>query len=428
MFIHIVAGLVLAAATPSGTYATHGDERLEELIEEALQKNPRVLQAFADYQAARHRVPQAIALPDPKVSVTQFARTIETRVGSQQRMLALSQSIPGVGKRAARGQLASKAAAVKDELYQGVRSEIVLRIKHAYYDLGFLDRALAASREEESLLEHFEEVARRRYAQGFGLQGDALRLQAQITQSIQRRQQLLGQRIDVEATLNALRVVPADTPIAEVRLLDLPNLKLERELLAEIGRRARPEVKAALLRIEESEKQVHLARIQHRPDFTVGLSWGNIRARGAQVGGLPIPGDGKDSYAVSVGLTLPLFRSKYDAGIREAAERLAAARFAYHGSATEMESEIRSITFRIETIEKQINLFERALVHQAEQALQSTESAYSNGTVEVTGLLDIQRMLLDVQLGLARLQADYLKAVADLERVIGSIVPEGVPS
>ena len=46
----------------------------------------------------------------------------------------------------------------------------------------------------------------------------------------------------------------------------------------------------------------------------------------------------------------------------------------------------------------------------------------------MTGLLDIQRTLLDAQLGLARLQADYLKAVADLERAIGAAVPEEMHS
>ena len=142
---------------------------------------------------------------------------------------------------------------------------------------------------------------------------------------------------------------------------------------------------------------------------------------------MPIPGNGKDSYSVSIGLSLPLFRSKYDAGIREAAELLSAARFAYRDSVSEMEAQIRSISFRIETIERQVSLFESTLIPQAEQALQSMEAAYSNGTTEVTGLLDIQRTLLDVQLGLARLHADYLKSVADLERAIGSAVPEKVP-
>lgn len=428
MFTHLVAGLALAAGTPSGTYSTHGDDRLKALIEEALQANPRVLQAFAEYQAARHRVPQEAGLPDPTVSFAQFVRTVETRVGPQRRMLGFSQGIPGLGKRAAKSQLASKSVEVIDELYSAVQAEIVLRVKHAYFDIAFVDRALAVSRDDRFLLEHFEEIARRRYAQGFGLQGDVLRLQAQITRAIHRRQDLLGQRVTLEAMLNTLRDAPADTSIVTVELSGLPGLQLEREALVEIGRQARPEIRAAFRKIEETEKQVHVAKIRHRPDFTVGLNWGNIRARGTDLSEVPIPGNGKDSYSVSVALSLPLFRSKYDAGIREAAERHSAARFAYRESSSEMTAQIRAISFRIETIKRQLQLFESTLVPQAEQALLSTEAAYSNGTIEVTGLLDIQRTLLDVQLGLARLQADYLKAAADLERAIGAAVPEEVPS
>ncbi|MDE0103907.1 MAG: TolC family protein [Bryobacterales bacterium] len=428
MFIHLVAGMALAAGTPSGTFATHGDDRLKALIEDALGANPRVLRAFADYQAARHRGPQEAALPDPTVSFIQFARTVETRVGPQQRMLSVSQGIPGLGKRAVKSQLASKSAEVQDEVYSATKAEIVLRVKHAYYELGYLDRALAKTRADEGLLEHFEEIARRRYAQGFGLQADSLRLQAQIMRAVHRRQQLLGRRVDLEAALNSLRDVPADTEISEVFLPHVPDLDLERESLGAIGRQARSEVRAAFRRIEENEKLVHLARIRHRPDLTLGLAWGNIRARGAQTAGPPIPGDGKDSYAVSIGVTLPLFRRKYDAGIREAAERLHAARLAYRDSTSMMDAEIRSLSFRIENTESQIRLFETTLLPQAEQALESTLAAYATGAIEVTGLLDIQRTLLDVQLGLARLQADYLKAVADLERAIGAAVPEEVQS
>ncbi len=427
MLIHRAVGLALVAATSLSPCAAHGDERLEGLIEEALRKNPHVLRSFADYQAARHRVPQAAALPDPVVSATQFVRTIETRVGSQQRMLGLSQAIPGVGKRTARRQLASKAADVLSALYQGVRAEIVHSVKHAYYDIAYVDQALTASSEGQALLEHFEEMARRRYAQGFGLQGDALRLQAQITQAVQRRQSLLAERAELEATLNALCNVPAETPIGAVPLAGLPKLRLDPKSLADLSIRAQPAVKVALLRMEESEKRLHLSRIRHRPDLTVGVGWGNIRARGTDTLSTPIPGNGKDSYAFAVGMTLPLFRNKYDAGVREASEQLAAARFAYRGSARALESEIRSISFRLETIQRQIGLFERTLVPQAEQALRVIEAAYSNGTIEVTGLLDVQRMLLDVQLGLAKLRTDYLKAVADLERATGAAVAEEGP-
>ncbi len=424
MVIHLVAGLLVAAVGGAQTFATHGDERLEAVIAAALEHNPQVLQAFADYQAALHRVPQATALPDPKFSATQYARSIETRVGPQERMLTLTQDFPGFGKRASKGQVASKLAAVADELYRATRAEVVRQVKQAYFDLAYVDRALSLSREDEQLLSHFEDMARRRYAQGFGLQGDVVRLQAQITQAINFRLQLQLQRVDLEASLNALRYQPADAPVGEIRLSQRPSVRLDTESLAVLGRRMKPELKAAFLRLEGREKGIELARRHYRPDFSVGVTWGNVRARGIGTPDMPFPNDGKDVYGVTVGMTLPLSRGKYDAGVREASELLAAAKAAYRNAANGMDAAIRAISFRMETYERQVELFETALLPQAEQSLLSMETAYANGALGVISLLDIQRMLLDVRLGLARLETDYLKALADLERAIGAAVPE----
>ena len=428
MGMYWASGLLLGVLP---TVATHDDERLAALIDEALRNNPGVHRAFAEYQAALHRIPQAVSLPDPRLSVTQFARSIETRVGSQERQLSFSQEFPGVGKRAAMGQMASKSAEAADELHRARRAEVVRQVKSAYFNLGYVDRAIELSFEDEALLEHFEEVARERYAQGFGLQGDVVRLQAQITRSISDRQRLLRERVDLEAALNSIRGRPPATPVARVRLPDRPVLVLDDRRLMEIGLRERPELRAAFSRIEEREKGVDLAGKRFRPDLSLGVSWGNIIAPRAPLPGtppMPLAQIGKDSYAVTFGMTLPIRRAKYDAGVREAVERFSAAREGYRDAASAMESEVRSTTFDLETIQQQIDLFRNALLPQAEQALLSTQAAYSAGSLGLVSLLDIQRELLDVRLGLARLHADYLDRVADLERAIGTAVPEEDPS
>ena len=68
-------------------------------------------------------------------------------------------------------------------------------------------------------------------------------------------------------------------------------------------------------------------------------------------------------------------------------------------------------------------LFERALIPQAQQALQSAETGYSTGVSGVLDLLDSERVLLDAKLGLARLESDYSKALAEMERAIGTAFP-----
>ena len=412
-----------AETTPA--YATHGDARLAALIAEALERNPRIREAHALWQASRHRAPQAAALPDPVLAVTQHARFPQTRVGPQTTVLSVTQPVPGFGKRALRGQVAAKAAEVRAELHRAQRAEVVRLVKRAYYDLGYVDRALAISREEEELLRHSEVLARSRYAQGFGQQADVLRLQAEITRALNRREDLRRSRVDAEAMLNALLDRDAAAPIRPVALGARPATEIDGDALAASGR-ARPEVQAAQRRIEGAEREMELARRQRRPDFSVGVSWGHVLGRRDPAGrAAPPVGDGQDVYSVMVGMSLPFLRAaRYDAAFREAAERSTSARAAYRTTVNETERAVRSTGFRLQSIERQIALFENALLPQAGQSLIATEAAYAAGGAGVVDLLDSQRVLLDVRFGLARLDVDYLKALADLERSVGAAVPE----
>lgn len=54
---------------------------MRHYVNEALERNPGVHEAFGRYRAALERVPQADTLPDLVFSFTQSLRSVETRVG-----------------------------------------------------------------------------------------------------------------------------------------------------------------------------------------------------------------------------------------------------------------------------------------------------------------------------------------------------------
>ncbi len=415
----------LALAQP---YTANGDTRLDALITAALERSPDVQRSFSLYQAALQRIPQVTALPDPMLGFSQHVRTPETRVGPQTTLISLSQRFPWFGKLSDQGKVAAKNAAALAELHEASKLEVVRQVKLAYYDLSYIDRAISITQEDELLLKHYEQLAQARYSQGVGLQQGIVKLQAEITRDLNRMTILRRQRVDAEAVLNTVRDHPAETPVALVDFPQRPRVEVDLNKLYASGRSARPEVKAAFLDIERNEKRIHLAQRQYWPDFTLGVSWGNVRNRNDELGLLSPPeNNGKDLYSLTFGINIPLFRSKYDAGVREAAEGFSAARQAYRDTVNTVELSIRSLGFRIQSIQEQIDLFERALLPQAEQALRSTEAAYSTGTVGVIDLLDGERVLLDVRIGLARLATDYMKALAEMERAIGSPFPEVTP-
>ena len=428
MRIRIALVLLATASAAAQSYSTNGDEQLAGYIARAVENNPAVRESFARYRSALQRLPQVGALPDPMIGVTQFARTPETRVGPQTTMLSISQRLPWFGKLSDQEKVAAKEAAVLAAHHEADKAEVVRQVKLTYYDLAYVDTASAIANEDLELLRHYETLAEARYAQGLGLQQAVVKLQAEITRDLNRLETLQRQRVDAEAVLNMLMDRAVDTPLARVTLPAIPVGAFDTDRLYVLARQRRPEIEAAFQRIESDEKRIHLARKQYRPDFTVGAGFTNVLGRRDPAGRMmPPPGNGKNIYSVTVGVNLPIFRRKYDAGVLEATERLLASKAGYRGQVNQAEVSIRSVGFRLETIRRQISLFEDALLPQAEQALRSSEVAYSTSLVGVLELLDSERVLLEVRLGLAQLRSDYMKALGEMERATGAAFPEDKP-
>jgi outer membrane protein TolC len=370
-------------------------------------------------------MPQVSALPDPVLSITQYLRTPETRVGPQTTMFSLAQKFPWFGKLSDREKIAAKEAAVMREQYEARKAETIRQVKAAYYSLAYLDRSVALTKEDLSLLEHYETLAQARYSQGVGLQQAVVKLQAEITRDRNRLDELKIQRVSVEATLNRLVDRPAQSPIGRVELTERPKIEIEYDRLFGVGRTHRPEVIGALLRVEKDEKRIQLAKRDYWPDFTLGASFVNVLGRRDLAGSMNPPDqNGKNVWAVTGSVNIPIYRRKYDAAVQEATEDKIASREGYRDVVNSVESAVRTVGFEIETTEDQIALFKETLLPQAEQALRSSEAAYSTGTLGVLDLLDSERVLLNVRLGLAQLRTDYMKSLADMERAIGDSFPE----
>ncbi len=78
---------------------------------------------------------------------------------------------------------------------------------------------------------------------------------------------------------------------------------------------------------------------------------------------------------------------------------------------------------RLDTLTHQMELFDTVLIPQTEEALLATEAAYETGQLGVLDLLDSERMLLEIRLIRARYASDFLVALTDLERAVGTSVP-----
>jgi outer membrane protein TolC len=137
----------------------------------------------------------------------------------------------------------------------------------------------------------------------------------------------------------------------------------------------------------------------------------------------PPEDDGRDIFGIMLGFNIPLWEGKNMSRVRGATETRLASERNYDKIENKVEFSIRDGVLRADTALDQLALYEKVLIPQAEQALDSTESAYATGKLNALDLIDSERFLLSVRLAHAKLKTDYMKALADIERAIGKTFP-----
>jgi len=191
-----------------------------------------------------------------------------------------------------------------------------------------------------------------------------------------------------------------------------------------LGEANQQDLLAAQYQIEKGNQQIRLAKKEYFPDFTVGFNYTVVADRDDSMGRLnPPEGNGDNASAVVLGFNIPLWEGKLMSGVREAKELKYASERAYDRLENQMQFSVRDGVIRAETSLDQLELYEKVLIPQAEQALESTQSAYSTGTLNALDLIDSERFLLNARVAHARLVADYMIALADIERAIGTAFP-----
>jgi cobalt-zinc-cadmium efflux system outer membrane protein len=422
-----VAAPVQPPAEASGAPGFYAPEPvLATYVRAALAANPGVQASLQVYRAALERVHVVDALPEPMVGFSQAIEAVQTRVGPQLNTLTLSQAFPWFGKLDLRGKVAVQEAAAAHEGYRARQRDVIAQVKKAFYNLAYGDAAIAIAREEQSLLGHYEDLAQARYASGQGLQQGVIKIQAEITKVVNRLDTLQQQRDVLAARLNMLMNRPPEQTIPAVAEPGLPaRVVLDLKRLEARGETDRPEIKTADALVVRGERGLELAHKDFWPDFTVGAGFVNVGHRTDAAGiAQPPPDNGRNAFTVTFGVSVPIQRAKYHADVRRAADELESARLHRADAYNEMTFAVRDQVVRLQTLGEQVRLVTDVLVPQTDEALRSTEAAYETGQVGVLELLDSERSRLDVRLIRARDIADYLVALADLERAIGAPFPE----
>jgi outer membrane protein TolC len=398
----------LAEATKTDSPPT----RIEELVREALARNPEIQAAQRGAEAKRARIPQAKAWSDPTFTLGYGGNilppyTLMKGDPSSQRQFMAEQVIPYPGKTRLRGEIAAREADAEATGIDEVSRRVTAEVKQAYFDLYLTDQSLSTLAKERQILEQLAQVSQIRYSVGKGVQQDIIRAQVELTRLSERQTILEQTRRTLEAQLNSLRDLPVDTPVgpaSEVRQSVLVQTPAELQSAAEA---TFPALKRQQAMIEGNQLTVNLARKEVRPDFSVGYTY-------MQRAGMP------DMYGFTFSTSLPVFRrNKQDQAIREAALNLEAAQRSVGNQLTLLRYRVKQEFVAAEAADRLMKLYTEGLVPQSRLALESSLASYEAGASDFQTVLSNFTTILEYELNYHQQLANHEKALARLEELTG---------
>jgi outer membrane protein TolC len=295
--------------------------------------------------------------------------------------------LPGPGKLAAAGEAAVQESRTSYHAFEREILSVAVAVKSAYYRLHFLDESLRLQRATVDLLGDLEQIAQSQNAAGRVTLQDVLRAQIEKDQVLTQIENLEDSRIALVAELKAAlgRNVGDPDPPVPAAFQPSPEAGPPDEVL----RRALaldPALRAMQADVQRAEAMVQLAQKASVPDFSVGLE--------ADVKASPV------MLTPSIGMTLPVWRDKIEAGIAAAQADKQAAGARLDAQRIAVAAELAMTLYGYRASLRDIDLLANRLVPKARQSLAAARPAYATGRASFLDVIDAQRQLLAFESGL----------------------------
>jgi outer membrane protein TolC len=385
--------------------------RLDDVVKEALEKNPEAQSALHGIAALKRRVPQARALPDPTVSVGWAGNlapfSLQSGDPSSSRAITVGEQFPYPGKLKLQGEIASKDADAAQAGYEAVERRVAAGVKATFYDYFYFDQAIRTTQQDKDLLEKLSKIAEARYRVGKAMQSDVLRSQVEISLLLEKLTQLEQQRATAQARLNAYLQRSPESPLPPAEAVAPRSIRYSLDELYALAANNDTAVELNQRMVERGRLGVALAQRAYRPDIGVGYMF---QQRNAQT----------DMNGLTVSVSIPIFyKTKQREGVAEASEDLLSAEKMRDNRLNEVRFELKQQYLAAKASERLMSLYTTGIVPQTSLALESSMSAYQVGSLDFSSMLANFTTLLSYETEYYRQVADYETAIAQMESLTG---------
>jgi cobalt-zinc-cadmium efflux system outer membrane protein len=387
-------------------------QSLETYFRTAAENNPGLQAKYKDFEAALQRVPQVSSLADPTFSFGYFISPVETRLGPQKAKFSLSQMFPWFGTLKAKKDAAALAAEAKFQEFVDARNQLYYKVAAAYYPIYKLNEWKQIEKGNIEILKSYKEIATRNFENGKGAMVDVLRVDIMLKDATTNLDILNKEEKPLLTTFNKLLNRPAEEKVTFdlVTTEDSLSVHLNKDSLIT----QHPALKKLELMRQSGEATEMAARKNGYPKLGLGLDYVAVGKRTD----MQVENSGQDVIMPMVSVSIPIFRKKYNAAVKEAQLKQESLALQKEEFTNNLISQYEEVWFDINKQDQLINLFNDQ-IKETRQALKLLTTTYANAGKEFEEVLRMQQELLKYKKKKAAAISQYKTAVARMEYVMG---------
>jgi outer membrane protein TolC len=396
-----------SVAQPRDTLA--GPVRVEDVVKQARAKRSEIAAARARARASAQRPRVVQSLTDPMVMAS--VDHLPFSMMGADVSLTVQQEFPFSSVRSRRARVAEADARRDSADVKRITLDVELEAMNAFFMLHERRRMLVVVKELESVSRQLAAVSLSLYEAARGTQADALRADNEVSRLESERLALRAEVRAAEAMLNA--AIGRD-PKLPIPALSPPKLdRSPPELGTAIARalEVRPELSAMRHQKARALAEVDVMQSMYAP-------MGVVRAGPAYTM--------RDGMGVMfmVGVSVPIWRDRLDAGVDEAnamvrmaSEDIRAMRNMIRGDVATSRAQVLAARVRLRTLRDRI-------VPTAKQTVDSALASYSAAQTTAVAVMEALRTLWQVKTEEVMAEARLGLAWAQLDRAMGKSAPQ----
>ncbi len=392
-------------------------ENLNKYLEISAGNNSALKAKFNEYMASLEIVPQVGSIPDPQLVFGYFISPVETRNGPQRVKISVSQMFPWFGTLNNKTDVAVNVAKAKYEVFEDAKSNLFFEVKSNYFDLYFIARSIEVTSNNIRILETFKNLALIKIEAGAGSAIDEIRTEMELA-DLENALALLKDNWFVHSIkFNNLLNVDENSTIIIPDNLWVDDLGYSHQAALDSLKLNNHQVLNLDYMLSSYLSKEQFAKKRGLPNISLGIDYINIGTTDNTM--INASQNGQDAFMAKIGISIPLYRKKYTAMVKEVVYLQQATEYKKTDKINKLETIFEKAYYEYLDAIRRMRLFQKQL-QLAEKAIAILEAEYATTGRSFEEILRMEKRLLKYSLELEKAKADKQASIAFINYLLGN--------